>query len=75
MPILLGKKTIKGEGGGHKIGKMGRRRLWIAQNGKPLALGKVETKKVEVTKKRKNCFASKTRHFILFTDFFQRKSI
>ena len=26
--ILLGKKPIKGEGG-HKIQKMGRRRLWI----------------------------------------------
>ena len=28
-PILLSKKTTKGEGG-HKIGKMGRRRLWMA---------------------------------------------
>ena len=44
MPILLSKKTIKGEGGGHNIGKMGRRRLWMAPNGKPLSLGKVETK-------------------------------
>ena len=26
---LLSKKTTKGEGG-HKIGKMGRRRLWMA---------------------------------------------
>ena len=29
---LLSKKTTKGEGGGHKIGKMGRRRLWMALN-------------------------------------------
>ena len=27
---LLSKKTTKGEGGGHKVEKMGRRRLWIA---------------------------------------------
>ena len=27
---LLSKKTTRGEGGGHKIGKMGRRCLWIA---------------------------------------------
>ena len=27
---LLSKKTTKGEGEGHKIGKMGRRRLWMA---------------------------------------------
>ena len=26
---LLGKNTKKGEGGGHKIGKMGRRCLWM----------------------------------------------
>ena len=24
--------SSKGEGGGHKIGKMGRRRLWMALN-------------------------------------------
>ena len=30
---LLSKKTTKGEGEGHKIGKMGRRRLWMAPNG------------------------------------------
>ena len=29
FPILLCKKTIKGEGGGLKIGKIGRRRLWM----------------------------------------------
>ena len=75
LPILLSKKTIKGEGGSHKIGKMGRRRLWMAPNGKPLSLGKVETKKVEVTKNRKNCFASKTRHFRLFTDFFFNEKV
>ena len=27
---LLSKKTTKGREGGHKIGKMGRRRLWMA---------------------------------------------
>ena len=27
---LLSKKTTKKEGGGHKIGKIGRRRLWMA---------------------------------------------
>ena len=26
---LLSKKTTKGEGGGHKIGKIGRPRLWM----------------------------------------------
>ena len=30
---LLSKKTTKGEGGGHKIRKMGRRRLWMAPKG------------------------------------------
>ena len=29
-PILLSKKPTKGEGGGHKIKKMGRLRLWMA---------------------------------------------
>ena len=27
---LLNKKLTKGEGGGHKIGKISRRRLWMA---------------------------------------------
>ena len=30
--IYLVKRRQYGEGGGHKIGKMGRRRLWMAQN-------------------------------------------
>ena len=30
LPILLSKKPTKGEGGGHKIQKMGRRCLWMA---------------------------------------------
>ena len=30
--ILLSKKMTKGEGGGHKIGKMGRHRLWMVPN-------------------------------------------
>ena len=33
-PILLSKKVTKEEGGGHKIGKMGRRHLWMVPNGK-----------------------------------------
>ena len=32
-PIFLSKKSTNGEGGGHKIQKMGRRRLWMAPKG------------------------------------------
>ena len=32
LPILLSKKLTNGEGGGHKIQKMGRRRSWMALN-------------------------------------------
>ena len=32
LPILLSKKPTKGEGGGHKIQKMGRRCSWMALN-------------------------------------------
>ena len=51
---LLSKKTTKGEGGGHKIGKMGRRRLWMAPQLKlKQGVGRTNKRYIKMQKKYK----------------------
>ena len=51
--IILCKKPTKGEVGGHKIQKMGRRRLWMPLS-YDLSVGSTETKYIKLKTKTQN---------------------